>query len=164
MIYDNNNGGEYGKFFVQSLQYPDGMATPEFQKLYQKFAKRILWMDGDVCPGAFQMNTGWWYKSNRERTLANPNIQTAKPHFHEYKEILGFYGTNPEDPWDLGGEVEFWVDGEQHILTRSTMVFLPPNIPHCPLIVNRVDTPIFHFSVVMNDVYTYEGNGSFRAE
>ena len=58
------------------------------------------------------------------------------------------------------------MDGEQHILTRSTMVFLPPNVPHCPLIINRVDRPIFHFSVVMNDVYGLEradGSGSEQA-
>ena len=157
-----NNEGEYGHLFMQELKLP-----PTHEKLldgYRTFGERVHWIDGNNMPGAFQMNTCWWYKPNRERVLANPDSQVAKPHFHEYKEILGFYGTNPDDPWDLGGEVEFWVDGEQHILTRSTMVFLPPNIPHCPLIINRVDTPIFHFSVVMNDVYGYEGNGSFRAE
>lgn len=44
------------------------------------------------------------------------------------------------------------------------MVYLPPNLPHCPLLINRADTPIFHFSVVMNAIYGFEGNGSFRAE
>ena len=97
--------------------------------------------------------------------LANPNSPVAKPHFHEYPEILGFYGSDPYNPWDLGGEVEFWVGGEQHILTKSTMVFLPPNVPHCPLLINRVDRPIFHYSVVMNAIYGFEGQGaSFRAE
>ena len=61
--------------------------------------------------------------------------------------------------------MEFWVGGEQHILTKSTMVFLPPNVPHCPLIINRVDRPIFNYSVVMNAIYGFEGQGaSFRAE
>lgn len=35
------------------------------------------------------------------------------------------------------------------------MVFIPPNLPHCPLLVNRVDRPILHFSVVMNGEYTF---------
>jgi hypothetical protein len=38
-------------------------------------------------------------------------------------------------------------------------------VPHCPLIINRVDRPIFHYSVVMNAIYGFEGQGaSFRAE
>ena len=61
--------------------------------------------------------------------------------------------------------MEFWVGGEQHILTKSTMVYLPPNVPHCPLIINRVDKPIFHYSVVMNAIYSFKDDGAgFRAE
>ena len=149
-----NNEGKYGYLFMQDLKLPPSREAS--QAGYKTFGERVHWVDGNNIPGAFQMNTCWWYKENRERTLSNPNSQTAKPHFHEYKEILGFYGSNPEDPWDLGGEVEFWVDGEQHILTRSTMVFLPPNVPHCPLIINRVDRPIFHFSIVNKTKYESE--------
>ena len=50
MAYDNNNGGKYGKYFVQCSPGP-GM-DPEFKKIYDKFAHRILWMDGTVVPGA----------------------------------------------------------------------------------------------------------------
>ena len=57
MIYENGNGGEYGNYFVQTLQCPPNMGTPEYQELYRKFSHRILWMDGNVVPGAFQMNT-----------------------------------------------------------------------------------------------------------
>ena len=45
MIYENGNGGEYGKYFVQTLQCPPNMGTPEYQELYRKFSHRILWMD-----------------------------------------------------------------------------------------------------------------------
>jgi hypothetical protein len=40
------------------------------------------------------------------------------------------------------------------------MVFIPPNTPHCPLMILDIgDKPILHFSVVMNDVYTYDRDG-----
>ena len=83
-------------------------------------------------------------------------------HSHPYPEILGFVGTDPDDPLELGGEVEFWVEDEPHIITRSTMVFLPPNLKHCPMFVLSVKdekTPILHFSVVMNELYGYEQDG-----
>lgn len=110
------------------------------------------------------MNTCWWYKPNREQILSNPKSQVGKPHHHSYPEILGFYGSDPENPYDLGGEVELFINGEPHILTKSSMVFLPPDVPHCPLYVNRVDRPIFHFSVVMNNLYTFDGERKFIAE
>ena len=68
MVYDNNKGGEYGKYFVQELQEPANMGTPEFRELYKQFAKRILWMDSNVCEGAFQMNTAWYFAVPRERS------------------------------------------------------------------------------------------------
>ena len=138
----SNTDGKYGELIMQELKLPPNMSSPELLERYSRFGRRTHWVDSNNIPGAFQMNTCWWYKSNREQTLANPNSPVAKPHFHEYPEILGFYGSDPYHPWDLGGEVEFWVGGEQHILTKSTMVYLPPNVPHCPLILNRVDKPI----------------------
>ena len=59
MMYENNDG-EYGKYIVQTLQDPQ-TGTPEFREMYRKFSNRILWMDTNVVPGAFQMNTAWYY-------------------------------------------------------------------------------------------------------
>jgi hypothetical protein len=84
-------------------------------------------------------------------------------HSHPYPEILGFYGSDPENPFDLGGEVELYIDDEAHIITKSTMVFIPPNTLHCPITVLKVDRPIFHFSVVMNEIYTTQNpDGTIR--
>lgn len=149
MIYENNEGGEYGKYFVQTLQYPEGMATPEFQKIYEKFAKRILWIDGNVVPDAFQMNTAWYCKvPERDPIFAE--------HVHHYSELIGFFGSDPEDPYNLNGEIIFTVNGEEHRLTRSTLIYLPPDLPHNPMHIVRVDTPIFHFSIVTNTTYNGE--------
>ena len=146
MTYDNNNGGEYAKYFIQDLQTPPGMITPEFEQVYNSFAQRILWMDGNVCPGAFQMNTAW-YKSVPPRDPIFPE------HEHPYTELVGFYGSNPDDAYDLGGIIEFGINGEMHRLTRSTLIFIPGGVPHSPVRVIEVDRPIFHFSVVMNAQY-----------
>ncbi len=149
MIYENNNGGEYGKYFVQTLQYPEGMATPEFQKIYEKFASRILWIDGNVVPGAFQMNTAW-YCAVPERD------PIFTEHTHPYSELIGFFGSNPDDQYDLNGEIVFAMNGEEHRLTRSTLIFVPPDVPHNPMHILRVDRPIFHFSIVPNSTYNGE--------
>ncbi len=59
MKYDNNEGST-GKYIIQELQAPV-TGTPEFQAMYKRFSNRILWIDGNVCPGAFQMNTAWYF-------------------------------------------------------------------------------------------------------
>jgi hypothetical protein len=76
MVYDNNVGGEYAKNFVQELQEPGALATPEFKAMYQQFAKRILWLDSNVCEGAFQMNTAWYFAVPRG-TPSSPSTCTT---------------------------------------------------------------------------------------
>lgn len=147
MTIDNNKGGEYGKFFVQELQSPPGMLSPEFQKVYDKFAQRILWMDGNVCPGAFQMNTAWYF-----------NVPEKDPIFEEHShagtnELVGFFGSNKDDMYDLGGVIEFSINGEAHRLTRSTMIYIPAGFSHNPMRILEVNRPIFHFSVVTASEY-----------
>ena len=153
MVYDNNKGGEYAKYIVQDLKEPAGMGTPEFRALYNRFAKRILWMDGNVCEGAFQMNTAWYFAVPERDPIYTE-------HSHRYDELIGFYGSNPDDPYDLGGIIEFSVHGEAHRLTRSTMIWLPGGMSHNPVRILEVRRPIFHFSIVTNP--TYDGNAIYK--
>ncbi len=153
MVYDNNKGGEYGKYFVQELQEPANMGTPEFRELYKHFAKRILWMDSNVCEGAFQMNTAWYFAVPERDPIFTE-------HVHDYDELIGFYGSDPDDPYELGGVIEFSINGEAHRLTRSTMIWLPAGATHNPMRILEVNKPIFHFSVVMNPMY--DGKATYK--
>ena len=154
-VFDNNSGGEYAQYFIQELQEPAELAAPsEFRSLYQKFAKRILWIDGNVCPGAFQMNTAWYFDVPERDPI-------FMEHVHEdTKELIGFIGTDMDDPYDLGGAIEFSMDGEAHLLTKSTLIFVPAGIKHNPMRILEVRRPIFHFSVVMKEAY--DGEATYR--
>ena len=139
-------GGEYGKYFVQELHDPNA-GTPEFQEMYKKFSHRILWIDDKLVPGSMQMNTAW-YDAVPER---DPIFME---HSHDdADELIGFIGSDPSNPNDLGGEIEFSLDGEAHLLTKSTIIFAPAGIKHNPMRILRVDRPIFHFSVVTESEY-----------
>ena len=114
--------------------------------MYEKFSRRILWMDGNVVPGAFQMNTAWYY--------AVPERDPVfEEHVHDYDELIGFFGSDPENPYDLGAEMEVTINGERHLLTKSSLIFAPAGLPHMRISIKRVDRPMFHFSVVMNPEY-----------
>ena len=141
-----NNDGEYGKYIVQDLQTPPNMYNEEFARMYEKFSHRILWMDGNVVPGAFQMNTAWYY--------AVPERDPVfEEHVHDYDELIGFFGSDPENPYDLGAEMEVTINGERHLLTKSSLIFAPAGLPHMRISIKRVDRPMFHSSVVMNPEY-----------
>lgn len=134
---------KYGKFIVSILQMPAD--KQQIAAEYAMYATRILWLDENVVPGAFHMNTAWYLKA--AATLEN----TA--HVHDTDEIIGFFGNNASNPYDLGGEIEIWLGDEQHLLTRSCMIFVPAGLKHCPLILRRVDRPIFHFTTVPGRQY-----------
>ena len=76
-----------------------------------------------------------------EKMKEGPGIT---PHSHPFHELFCYFGTNTDDPSDLGGEIEFWLEDEQYILTKSCIIFVPKGMKHCPLITRRVDRPIFH--------------------
>ena len=78
------------------------------------------------------------------------------PHTHKDAEILMLIGTNPDDPTDLGAEVELQMgaEREKHIMTKSTVVFIPANVIHCPYIIKRTDRPWIFVEINQGPVHT----------
>lgn len=139
------------KYIIQQLHDPNA-GTPEFQEMYKKFSRRILWMDSSVVEGAFQMNTAWYYAVPERDPVFDE-------HVHAKDELIGFFSSDPEHPYDLGAELEVTIDGETTRITKTCMIFIPGGLPHMPLSIKRVDRPIFHFSVLMDGAY---GDGAYK--
>jgi hypothetical protein len=136
---------KYSKYIVTELKK---FNSPEQIARYGKFAKRIRWIDEEVIPGAFQMNTAWYFA---------PQPKGPGQHYHEVSEIIGFIGSDFNNPDDLGAKIEFWIEDEQFILDKSCMIFIPPNMKHCPLNVLSVERPLFHFTTVPHGKYEIKG-------
>jgi hypothetical protein len=134
---------KYGKYVITELIIPE--EKKKIAAAYSKYATRILWMDENVVEGAFHMNTAWYL--NAAVTLED------KAHVHDTDEIIGFFGNDASKPYDLGGEIEIWLEDEMQVLTRSALLFVPAGMKHCPLILRRVDRPIFHFTTVPGGRY-----------
>ena len=110
----------------------------------------VMWLDSDVIPGAFYSESVWIWPDCASEQPA------AQAHAHSFTEVITFFGTNFEDPKDLCGEVELWLDGEKHVMTKSFLAYIPAGMTHCPLIVRRVERPIFHFTVGLGADYVRE--------
>ncbi|HUT68023.1 MAG TPA: hypothetical protein VMW86_05700 [Dehalococcoidales bacterium] len=65
------------------------------------------------------------------------------PHKHKSPEAVIHIGTNPDDPLDLGAEVEFFMgpELEKHVITTSTLVYLPAEFIHGPWVIKKVVRP-----------------------
>lgn len=97
----------------------------------------MAYLDGAIITGAPYVETHWFHK---------PTTYSPKQHTHDFDEVLAFMGGDPENPRDLCGEVEFFIEDERFSLTESCLVYVPAGTRHCPMNIRRADRPIFHFS------------------
>jgi len=148
---------KYGKYIVTELKrnIVEAPWSPPVSEAGKGRSGRILFLDNEVAPGAFYVECVWIMPPREGLPEAEdrPRGAPVKPHAHDYDEVIAFFGTNPEDLHDLGGEVELWLGDEKHIITKSCMVFIPAGLQHCPLSFHRVDRPIFHFTTGPGKMY-----------
>jgi len=138
---------KYSQFIVQQLRLPESRGSE--RKEGNPAVKRVLWMDDDVVKGAFQMNCTWFLQP----AVKKPVESTF--HSHNANELLGAFSGDPERPEDLGAEIEFWMEDEKFIINKSSLIFIPKGTKHSPLIVNKIDRPVFHFSTLNDGHYLW---------
>jgi hypothetical protein len=87
-------------------------------------------------------------------------IQMAMPeHAHDWGEVFGFIGTGGRcNTGDMGGEIEFWLGGEKYLIAKSSLVWVPPGLKHCPIQFNRIDHPCILFTLGMTRKYSLMSN------
>ncbi len=134
------DGTKYGKYIISDdsgRPMHDSREGEGFTAALPDISVQLAYLDDKVVKGSFYAECMWFHTATDA---------IVEPHSHDFDEILAFFGSNPKDFHDLGGEVELWLEDEKHLLTRSCMVFIPRGLRHCPMVLRRIDTPIFHFS------------------
>ena len=154
---------KYGKYIVTELKkniklpsFRPGEKLDEAKPGEKRMMNHVIWMDSEVVPGSFYSECVWFFPGflpPPEEMAKISNKKGPEAHTHPFEEILTFFGTNPDDPHDLGGEIELWLEDEQFILDKSFLVYIPAGMKHCPLHILRVDRPIFHFTLGPGQVY-----------
>ena len=125
--------GKYANHYVERYEPSSGI-IPEGP---EGFLQLLVWMAGDKVEGAP-------YLELCRFMCVNPTGPDA--HIHEKEEFIGFIGQDPEHPEDLGAEVHFFLGDEEIATTKSTVIFVPGNVKHSPIIVPALDRDIIHFS------------------
>ena len=142
------------KYFI----YGDkpNLKLPEFRHpIPPERALRLFYLDSEVVPGAnFYAEALWFWPRKMELKPGEIPKGSPEPHTHSFGEFIGFFGSNPKDIHDLCGEVELWINGEKNVMTNSFLAFVPAGVEHCPLVIRRIDRPIFHFTAGPSKMYT----------
>ncbi len=140
----------WGKNIIYTPQPPPAVPreTTNLGEQPKDMVKQITYLDAEVLPGAYYTETSWL------RT-AYPDKVWVTEHAHDWDEVFGLYGSDPDNPYELNGEIELWIDGEQHLITKSCLIFIPKGVKHCPLILRRIDKPIFFFTTGPSKDYSF---------
>jgi hypothetical protein len=140
---------KYEKYILTELITPKETAEIDKAVNYAERATRILWLEDEVMEGSFSIIMSWYWKATEK--------EGSPSHVHDFDEVVGFIGSDPENPHDLGGEVEFWLDDEQYFLTKSCLILCPKGLRHCPLRVTKVERPILFLAVSITGKYQKDG-------
>jgi len=102
-------------------------------------------MSNDLVPGSnTYIEIGWVWD------MPDPN-----PHIHEHShgegcnEIVLHIGSDPNNPEDLGAEIEFVVGGQPLVFDTTSALFIPAGVKHGPLTWRRLTRPHLQMAMVL---------------
>ena len=146
---------KYAKYVIsEDLAQPPPAGAAERMKAQRASgsfleATHMLSLNDKIAEGAFYFDCVWlWDKHGTEP------VQSEIAHAHDFDEILGFMGSRRENPKDLNGEIEFWLEDEKYVITKSSLIFVPRGMKHLPLLFRRIGSPILFFTGGNGTSYT----------
>ncbi|MDD5701778.1 MAG: hypothetical protein PHU23_06960 [Dehalococcoidales bacterium] len=131
-------GLKYAQYIItEVIPKEEASWTPLFKP--EEYTQ-MPFIDNRVIKGSFYVETAWMWPP-----LATNKTRGAA-HKHDFDEVLAFFGSDPDNPQDLGAELEFQIEGENHLIKKSCLIFIPEGLLHGPPIFLNMHRPVFHFA------------------
>lgn len=124
---------ESGTFFTQGRQIP----TMTYMSRTQ------------INVANYYLEFGWIWD------IPKPDIPEMR--HDKYDEIVLHIGGDPDNPEDLGADMQFGLGGELISLNTSNAVFIPKGLRHGPLIWNQVSKPHIEMAIMLGAGTLEEG-------
>ena len=129
---------KYGKYLIKKPAREVGA-----EEIKGRQHPTMTYMSSDLVPeNDVYLEFGWIW----DIPEPNPHIHE---HSHDYDEIVLHIGSDPDNPEDLGAEIEFVVGGEPLIINKTSALFVPKGVKHGPLTWKRVDRPHIQMAIVL---------------
>ena len=101
-------------------------------------------MSNDQVPGSnVYLEVGWIYG------MPDPNPHINMHSHDEYDEIVLHIGGDPDNPEELGAEIEFTVDNKPLVINKTSAIFIPAGVKHGPVIWKNVTKPHLQMAIVL---------------
>ena len=122
---------KYSQYFLNEL--PDEV---RFKTRFSRMPSMVAFTDNDIIAGSKYFSV----MIMGEEATKHPG---HGPHVHNDPELLVALGTDMDHPRDLGAKMEMCMgpEMESHIITESTMVWVPANFIHAPFRILEVTRP-----------------------
>lgn len=132
---------KYGKY-VNKLKFQKGRGGANARELVFVGGEELGGFDLNFIVGVYDQTGDW-----------APNMGA---HIHTFDECLLFFGYDDKDMNYLGSDMDLTVgkEYEKHKFSVPTVVAAPANMPHCPLVTEKVYKPFGHFHLALNAKYS----------
>ena len=121
---------DYEKYLVRKPDYLGGTEVTDALK-----SPTQIYMSSELVPECnVYIDFGWVCD------LPDPN-PPIPDHEHGYEEVVMFIGGDPDNPEDLGAEIEFCINGQPLTFDTTTAVYITKGIKHGPLTWKKLDRP-----------------------
>lgn len=144
---ERRNTGKYDKYFVSGPGPGEGEGS----------GKCIAHIDGDTFERANEYYAHWAFEKPRNIPGWNEwGDVIHSPHMHKFGEVVAMLGTDPDNPMDLGAEMDGYMgpEMEKNLVTRSTLSFLPAGLIHGPSIIHKVTRPFIFIEINQSPRHT----------
>jgi hypothetical protein len=105
-------------------------------------------------PGS-SLNMGW-------QLFTRPVMLEKEAHTHDVPEYLIFLGNNTADFFSsFNAEIDLFLgeEMEKYVITCPTIVYIPPEMSHCPLNFRVLNQPVMFSALLQSPVFTKTVNG-----
>ena len=130
---------KYGKNLVRKPAYEVSAG-----KIKGRQYPTMTLMSNDLVPGSnTYLEVGWVWE------MPEPNPHILKHSHAKYNEIVLHIGGDPNNPEDLGAEIEFTVGGEPLVFDRTSALFVPAGVTHGPVTWKKVTRPHIQMAIIL---------------
>jgi hypothetical protein len=98
---------------------------------------------GERDLGGVNFSLGWSF-------LTEPFLMVADAHKHDFDQLLLFFGGDPKNIGEFGGEVDIYLEGKKNSINYPASVFIPAGVMHCPLDIRKVKKPFMFIDITFS--------------